>query len=244
MYRSTHPRPAGQDHLLTTLPGNFFLGALLVATLLLGTLLSPQASAETVYISDELTVPLRSGPSGGHRILHRGLPSGTALEVLSVDEEAQFTQIRTQRGTEGWIRTQYLVSEPIAKIRLAGAEQRLARLRSELQEKNDTIAELTSTTRDQASANSRSSEEINGLKTELERIQRLSATALETHAENERLKEINARLLDELDDVSEARDRLQDNATNQGIMLGAGFIFVGLIAGVLIKSRPQRSAWS
>lgn len=55
------------------------------------------ASAATVYISDELTVPLRSGPSGGHRIIHRGLPSGTQMEILDVNEEAGFTRIRTAR---------------------------------------------------------------------------------------------------------------------------------------------------
>ena len=58
------------------------------------------------------------------------------------------------------------------------------------------------------------------------------------------LKEVNARLRDELDDVSEERNLLLDNETNEGIMLGAGLIFLGLIAGVLIKARPQRSAWS
>ena len=35
-------------------------------------------SAATMYISDELTVPLRRGPTNGHRIIHAGLPSGTA----------------------------------------------------------------------------------------------------------------------------------------------------------------------
>ncbi|MGK0260688.1 MAG: hypothetical protein ACI96M_004140, partial [Candidatus Azotimanducaceae bacterium] len=45
-------------------------------------------------------------------------------------------------------------------------------------------------------------------------------------------------------DVAEARDMLADNEANEGIMLGAGLILLGLIAGVLIKARPQRSAWS
>ena len=92
---------------------------------------SHAALAETVYISDELTVPLRSGPSNGHRILHAGLPSGTQMEVLGEDEAAGFTQIRTTRGTEGWIRTQYLVREPIAKMRLAAAQRELNQARSQ-----------------------------------------------------------------------------------------------------------------
>ena len=58
-----------------------FLTAALVA-------LAGQAGAEVRYISDELRVPLRAGPSGEHRILHWGLPSGMTLEVLSEDEAA------------------------------------------------------------------------------------------------------------------------------------------------------------
>ena len=56
------------------------------------------AVGDVNYISDVLTVPLRSGPSTAHRILHRGLPSGTQLTILAVDEEAGFTQVRTASG--------------------------------------------------------------------------------------------------------------------------------------------------
>ena len=59
----------------------FYIAGCLALFLSVG-LLPPSTWAATAYISDELTVPLRSGPSGGHRILHRGLPSGTVLEVI------------------------------------------------------------------------------------------------------------------------------------------------------------------
>ena len=38
-------------------------------------LLCASASAATLYISDQLTVPLRRGPSNSHKIIHAGLPS-------------------------------------------------------------------------------------------------------------------------------------------------------------------------
>ncbi len=202
------------------------------------------ASADTLYISDELTVPLRSGPSGGHRILHRGLPSGTRLESLAVDEAAGFTQIRTERGTEGWIRTQYLVSEPIAKLRLAAAQAEANRARRELNAAQERIRELTSSNQQQSSANNRGQARISALEDELAELKRISADAIETHENNLQLTESNQRLRDELDDLAEANVRLEDNEWNQALMIGAGLIFLGLIAGVLIKARPQRSAWN
>ncbi len=214
----------------------------IVAALLL--LAAAPAPAETLYISDELTVPLRSGPSGGHRILHRGLPSGTRLESLAVDEAAGFTQIRTERGTEGWIRTQYLVREPIAKLRLAAAQTEANRARRELASARERISELTNSNQQQSSANNRGQARIAALEEELAELKRISADAIETHENNLQLTEANERLRDELDDLAEANVRLEDNAWNQALMIGAGLIFLGLIAGVLIKARPQRSAWN
>ena len=90
------------------------------------------ALAATLYISDQFTVPLRRGPSNSHRILHQGLPSGTALEVLGTDDAAGFTQVRTANGTEGWIPTQYLSSQPVARDRLAAADRRVESLEAQV----------------------------------------------------------------------------------------------------------------
>ena len=95
---------------------------LLALLLVLGPL---SAFAATLYISDELTVPLRRGPSNGHKIINAALPSGLALEVLGEDTAAGFTQVRTPNGTEGWVPTQYLVNQPVAKDRLAAATKRI-----------------------------------------------------------------------------------------------------------------------
>ena len=201
-------------------------------------------SAATVYISDELTVPLRSGPSGGHRILHRGLPSGTQMEVLGDDKDAGFTQVRTSRGTEGWIRTQYLVNQPIAKSRLAAAQRALTEARKELATEKAKVATLNKDNQVQGTANSASQSRITRLETELAEIKAVSSAAIETHAANQKLTEVNIRLQDELDDLAETRARLEDNSRNEALMLGGGLLLIGLLAGVMIKARPQRSAWS
>jgi SH3 domain protein len=83
------------------------------------------AVGDVNYISDVVNVPLRSGPTNAYRIIHRGLPSGTQLTVLGTDEEAGFTKVRTVDGTEGWVTSQYLTGEPIARVKLAAAEKRL-----------------------------------------------------------------------------------------------------------------------
>ncbi len=213
-------------------------------SLALTTLAAPSASANTRYISDELTVPVRSGPSGGHRIVHRGLSSGTRMQVLEVDEGSGFSRIRTDGGTEGWIRSQYLVAEPIARLKLASAQESLRRARADLAAEQKKVQDLTQTTRQQNSANNNNQQQIERLEAELAELKRISADAVETHNNNLKLEESNARLQDELDDLAESHAELQNDSENQMLMIGGILILLGLIAGVAIKSRPQRSAWN
>jgi intracellular septation protein len=78
------------------------------------------------YISDELTVPLRTGAAVPIASAH---PSGG--QVLEVPESAMRTPgtRRTARdGTEGWVPEQYLVDQPIARDRLEAATREVERL--------------------------------------------------------------------------------------------------------------------
>ena len=120
----------------------------------------------------------------------------------------------------------------------------ITQLKQQLNEAETEVDELTKSGASQAATNQSSASEISTLNSELDQIKEISQGAIATYEENLVLKEVNARLRDELDDVAEERNLLLDNETNQGIMLGAGLIFLGLLAGVLIKARPQRSAWS
>ena len=166
-----------------------FAAGLLVAGLV--TVTPGMAGAATAYVSDELTVPLRSGPSNAHRIVHAAVPTGTRMETLATDEAAGFTQIRTSRGTEGWIRTQYLKFEPIASMQLQSANQQLANVRKELRSAQDRIASLTASNREQSSANAQGQNRIESLQEELSELQKISSSAVATHERMLSLEEEN-----------------------------------------------------
>ena len=89
-----------------------FLANSLMSHLLVGTALmtiSQFSLTDEVYIRDTLYVPLREGESSEHRIIHRGIKSGTALERLKINEQTGYTRVQTGKGLEGWLLTQYLV---------------------------------------------------------------------------------------------------------------------------------------
>jgi SH3 domain protein len=198
------------------------------------------AGAETRYISDVLYVPLRSGPSGEHRIIHYGLPSGTAFEVLGEDESAKFTQVRTENGSEGWVPTQYLVNEPIASARLAQAEAEIERLESLLAGDTSTLAAELEDARNEAARNAESAETVRELEAELAEIRRVSASAVATQQENLKLSEANAELRRERDDLVAQTEQLQGDVELRWMLVGGGMVLGGLLIGVWVGSRSRR----
>ncbi len=206
--------------------------------------LSPPTYADTQWISDVFTVPLRSGPSNAHRILHRGLPSGTPLEVLSIDDASGFAQVRTVNGTEGWITAQYLVKEPIAREQLEAAKRRLASLERELADRAKRVSELASSGSDVAALNEELNAQVQRLDAELSELKRVSADAIATRARNEELKRLNDRLQGEVNELIDDTHALRSDVQQRGMWIGAALVLAGLIGGALIKARPRRSGWS
>ncbi len=215
---------------------------LLIVCLVSSAGLSTLGHAETAYISDKLTVPMRSGPSNSHRILHHGLPAGTKMEVLK--REGDFSQIVTSRGTQGWVPTQYLTSQPIARDRLRAAQSEVQRIRSELDKQKAALNQARQQGSASSKDNSRLAQELAEKTAELEKIQKISKNAIAEHAENQRLNDMNANLRDELEDLTDERDRLRSNVQQRWLMIGGGLVLAGLLLGILLKSRPRRSAWT
>ncbi len=202
------------------------------------------AVGDVNYISDELKVPLRSGPTPSHRIIHRGLPSGTRLTVLAIDEEAGFTQIRTNGGTEGWVRSQYLVGQPIARAKLAAAETRIQNLQTKLDNERKTLMNIQSVHKEAEANNRTLNSQVQALTKELEELKRVSADPINEHVRNVELTKQNELLVDEVGKLSEHVRRLEDNVQREWLLYGGGLVLLGLILGVMIKARPQKSTYS
>lgn len=214
---------------------------LLALLLVLGPL---SAIAATMYISDELTVPLRRGPSNGHKIINAALPSGLALEILGEDSAAGFTQVRTPNGTEGWIQTQYLVNQPIAKDRLAAATKRIETLEAQLKSTRENYQDVRGARTEIEGRASELAKENQKLQNELAEIRRVSATAITQFQENKQLKTDNASLQAQVTQLTEQVNTLERNAMLRWFLAGGGLVLVGLAAGAWIKSRPKRSSWA
>jgi len=214
----------------------------LVALLLL--MSSMAVGAATLYISDELTVPLRRGPSNGHKIINAALPSGTALQVLSEDKDAGYTEVRTPGGVEGWVQTQFLATEPVARDRLATATKRVQTLEAELKNIKETYQDTRSARTDAENRSSTLDKQTKQLQTELAEIRRVSSNSIAHFEENKQLKTQNQELSTQVTQLTESVRQLERNLYLRFFLGGGALVLAGLAVGAWIKSRPKRSTWA
>ena len=223
-------------------PLKFLIYLIFLSFSWLGMTTQPLAAVGDVnYISDVVTVPLRSGPSTAHRIVHRGLPSGTQLTILGTDEEAGFTQVRTTDGMEGWVTSQYLIAEPIARVKLAAAEKRLQGLKAEIDKEREARASIQAEHKE-ADANNRTlNSQVQSLSQELTELKRISGDSINEHARNIELAQQNTRLAAQVEELSAKTRQLEENIQLKWLLYGGGLVLIGLLIGVILKARPRQT---
>lgn len=211
-----------------------------IVFLLISLMLGSPALAKTVYVTDSFEAPMRTGQTNAYRII--AYPkSGTAFEVLDVDEKTGYTKVKSSRGTEGWILTRYLVNTPVAKHRLAQTQKQLASLK----DKNKQLLSGQSNAQKNASELSRENQSLKSANSKLEKelnyVKEVSGNTISINQRNQQLIEENQQLKNKIDLLTSDNDRLKGDANNQFFMLGAGAILLGLILGLVLPSlKPKR----
>ena len=108
-----------------------------VITLLI-CMVSATVSAETVYVVDRVTVGLYTG-IGGQGPIVKNVVSGDVLEVLELSGNDM--RVKLDDGAEGWIDAKYVMSRRPAQVLLDRTQRTLQKVRSELVEVKQKLAE-------------------------------------------------------------------------------------------------------
>lgn len=223
----------------------FILCVLVLAT----PVLSLPASAQDRYISDVLYVPLRSGMGNQYRIVHRGLSSGTRLELVREAESEDgetWSLVRTQDGEEGWIRSQFLLSEPTAAIKLERLQQRAGNVSEENQALEDQLTEARERVSQLESELQDVRERYAALQEEHERLQSVSSDAVSLHQQHKELSENYQMLQTRYDVVQADNERLKRDRRYQDWLFGGGILVAGVLLSLILQAigkRRRQSEW-
>lgn len=198
------------------------------------------AAAETVWVSDQFEVMLRTGPSTSNAI-ERMLPSGAALEVLERDDDAGYAKVRTTAGTEGWVLTRYLMSEPSAREQLAALTKRLTNANAEGSSLTSQLGAIRGEYDSAQQQIATLEKDKKKLEEQLAEIKRTAANVLSINNQNKDLRDQLAAAEIRADTLEQQNRELTAQTTRYWFMTGAAVLLVGILLGIwLPRVRWQR----
>jgi len=217
---------------------------LFALTLLGFTTCSTLASAETQFVSDDLVITLRTGQGNQYEIL-KTLSSGTKLEILE-ETQTGYTRVKTENGVEGWVRTQYLTREPIARVQLEKAQKKLETLTEKLSATQEELKDLRKEKNQLDTSLSKLRNEHDSTTKELENLSAVAARPKQLATENKDLRLQYEKINDELVLVKQENQVLKDRSKRNWFLTGAGVVILGMIIGLIIpKIRfRKKDSWS
>lgn len=219
--------------------------ALLIVVASLLAITTTPAMAAPGWISDTLYVPMRSGAGNEYRIVHRGLKSGTRLEIIAMEEGAEWAQVR-YGDIDGYINAQYVVRSAPSMIRLEQLEAQHQKVTQQLTEVRQQLTALTSERNQLKQENQKLSGDLSSRSEEVDRLQEVAADPIRLDQANRELNEQLSRLRTELNGVTAENALLRSDKTSSMWMVGASILIGGWLIGWLMRSRSSkaRSSWA
>ncbi len=216
---------------------------LFTALLLTFAAISASIAANYNYVSDQLVITLRTGQGNTYQIL-KTLPTGTRLEVLETIETG-YSRVRTNDGTEGWVRSQYLIDKPTAAMRLEHASRQLEQLKEQNNKLRDTLSQVQKERADLSAERDDLLNQKQEADKELAHLSEVAAKPVMLDKQNQELQQKNVAQEKEMQILNQENQVLKDRSRRDWFIAGAGVLLGGLILGLLIPRIrwKKRSSW-
>jgi len=210
--------------------------------------IGPAQAQDVRYVSDKQFVPLRSGAGSDYRIVHRGIPSGTRLKVARTSSDGEWAEITTDRGTSGWIRTQYLMQDLPAQNKVDAAVKRAADATAKSTALGSELSALQAQRAELEGKLDSNGSELGSVSEELAQLKKISGNAVQLDTDNRRLVLESENLRSELEMLKAESQRLQDKLDSEEFLNGALAVLLGVIITLVVPrlwpKRRKSSSWA
>lgn len=182
--------------------------------------------ADDKYITDNISVYLRRGPSTNYGLIG-SLKSGDKVTIIDKSDDGSFTKIRDEKNRLAWIESELLTNTPSAKERLPLLEEQINTLNEKIinldQEKQTLINDYNEQ-----------------LKTAQSKISQLESS------KNELEQDLNQKNL-QIESLNKEIDENSQNLmlkwfTRGGMVAGAGLL-LGLLLPFIFPRRRKKDRW-
>jgi len=200
-------------------------------------LISGAASAETMFVSDQMEITLRTGPGSDRKIIAM-LKSDEAVDVL--ETENNWSRVKLANGKEGWAITRFLTFSRPSRIALEELKKAHDELLTEVAGLRQKKISLSTEKQQVGKELKRNKDRIAELNRSFEKLKTESAGFIQLQADYKNsmtaLKKQTQRAL-ELDAEVE---KLRWNQNIRWFLSGAGILLLGFIIGFSTKRQRRR----
>jgi SH3 domain protein len=192
--------------------------------------------AETKFVSEKLTITLRTGPGTDRKIISM-LPVGSAIEVVTPGQE--WTRVKLPSGKKGWVLTRYLTAKEPASRVLARLQQKYARLSENYEILQKKSSQLSSEGKGLAGELAENQQALSKLTHQYETLKNDSKEFLTLKTKYAKSLKDSKQAREEADEIQEQYKQLSYSEVKNGMLIGGGLIILGFVTGYILK-RPRR----
>lgn len=204
---------------------------------LIALLILPAAGiADTVYVSENFEVTMRTGPGTDRKIIDL-VQSGKALEMVQKGDE--WSMVRESNGKEGWVLNRYLTDNQPCSMVLDRVKQEYDGLSDKYKNLKQNFDQLQSQKKSIGADLSQSQQDRDELRKAYDKLKKDSADYLtlkkryqETSTDLEAEKTRSAKLDEE--NLQMKRSRII-----QWVLTGGGIMLIGFFIGLFSSSRRK-----
>lgn len=207
----------------------------------------PLQAQDVKYVSDKVFVVLHKGPGAEYRWAAKLTP-GTRLRVARTAEDGKWAEVTTDRGTTGWVSTEFLSTDTPAQVRLPAAEARADKLSAENAELSSQVTTLEAEKLELLNKINSSDSELGDISQQLSSLKQISGNAVQLDTDNRRLVEESENLRADVDMLEAENLRLQDKLKSEDFINGALAVLMGVFITLVVPrlwpKRRKSSSWA
>jgi SH3 domain protein len=202
------------------------------------------AYSKTVYVTDNLDLPLRSEESNKGKIVGL-LRTGTPLTVLNENSKSGFSRVQLKSGMQGFISTRNTIVEPPNRTKLETTTKNLESLQTENDALKEELTKVKASIIPGSSLEQSLAAERNTLDRELTELKRTAANQIQLKNERDKLQEDIVNVKRDMEQLKLENNALKDGANQDWFLYGGLLSLVGVILGFILPKLGWRrkSSW-
>ncbi len=207
-------------------------------------LLSSVVLAESLYITDQFEVTLRSGSSTSNSIIAM-LKSGQKVKLLEQDVATKYSLVETEGGKKGYVLTRYLDIQPSGRERFDALKKQSEQLKDSITQLKQQLKEFKSTKQSDDQNISQLNQDLTQTQQMLEQLREDTSDTVRVLEQNENLKTRINVLESEKKILSDENAQYKDRTAMDWFIRGAGVALTAFLIGIIVTRIrwKKRDSW-